>query len=84
MVKSTAKSAARQEAAAGGKVGGEAGARRRCGAWLTPVPAPAARRVIDRFREEWARNGHPEEPVPLAGIIRHMVLAETEAEPTPA
>lgn len=46
----------------------------------TLVPAPAARRVIDRFREEWAGNGHPAEPAPLAGIIRHMVLAETEAE----
>jgi alkanesulfonate monooxygenase SsuD/methylene tetrahydromethanopterin reductase-like flavin-dependent oxidoreductase (luciferase family) len=46
----------------------------------TLVPAPAARRVIDRFREEWARNGHPAEPAPLAGIIRHMVLAETGPE----
>jgi alkanesulfonate monooxygenase SsuD/methylene tetrahydromethanopterin reductase-like flavin-dependent oxidoreductase (luciferase family) len=46
----------------------------------TLVPAPAARRVIDRFREEWAKNGHPAEPAPLMGIIRHMVLAETEDE----
>ncbi len=46
----------------------------------TLVPAPAARRVIDRYREEWSRNGHPAEPAPLAGIIRHMVLAETESE----
>jgi alkanesulfonate monooxygenase SsuD/methylene tetrahydromethanopterin reductase-like flavin-dependent oxidoreductase (luciferase family) len=46
----------------------------------TLVPAPAARRVIDRFREEWAKCGHAAEPAPLAGIIRHMVLAETEAE----
>ena len=45
----------------------------------TLVPAPVARRVIDRFREEWARNGHPAEPAPLAGIIRHIVVAETEA-----
>jgi alkanesulfonate monooxygenase SsuD/methylene tetrahydromethanopterin reductase-like flavin-dependent oxidoreductase (luciferase family) len=45
----------------------------------TLVPAPVARRVIDRFREEWAGNGHPAEPAPLAGIIRHMVVAETEA-----
>jgi len=46
----------------------------------TLVPAPAARRVVDRFREEWARHGHPAEPAPLAGIIRHMVVAETEGE----
>jgi alkanesulfonate monooxygenase SsuD/methylene tetrahydromethanopterin reductase-like flavin-dependent oxidoreductase (luciferase family) len=46
----------------------------------TLVPAPAARRVADRFRAEWARNGHPAEPAPLVGLIRHMVLAETEAE----
>jgi alkanesulfonate monooxygenase SsuD/methylene tetrahydromethanopterin reductase-like flavin-dependent oxidoreductase (luciferase family) len=45
----------------------------------TLVPAPAARRVADRFREEWAKNGHPAEPAPLVGIIRHMVLAESEA-----
>src|SRR5262249_10863060 len=44
------------------------------------VPAPAARRVADRFRAEWAKNGHPAEPAPLVGLIRHMVLAETEAE----
>ena len=46
----------------------------------TLVPAPAARRVIDRFREEWAKNGHPADPAPLIGVIRHMVLAETEGE----
>ncbi|HEX5959239.1 MAG TPA: LLM class flavin-dependent oxidoreductase, partial [Hyphomicrobiaceae bacterium] len=46
----------------------------------TLVPAPAARKVIDRFREEWSRNGHPAEPAPLAGIIRHMVVAETEPQ----
>jgi alkanesulfonate monooxygenase SsuD/methylene tetrahydromethanopterin reductase-like flavin-dependent oxidoreductase (luciferase family) len=46
----------------------------------TLVPAPAARRVADRFRAEWAGNGHPAEPAPLVGLIRHMVLAETEAE----
>jgi alkanesulfonate monooxygenase SsuD/methylene tetrahydromethanopterin reductase-like flavin-dependent oxidoreductase (luciferase family) len=46
----------------------------------TLVPAPAARRVADRFRAEWAKNGHPADPAPLVGIIRHMVLADTEAE----
>jgi alkanesulfonate monooxygenase SsuD/methylene tetrahydromethanopterin reductase-like flavin-dependent oxidoreductase (luciferase family) len=46
----------------------------------TLVPAPAARLVIGRFREEWAKNGRPAAPEPLAGIIRHMVLAPTGAE----
>jgi alkanesulfonate monooxygenase SsuD/methylene tetrahydromethanopterin reductase-like flavin-dependent oxidoreductase (luciferase family) len=46
----------------------------------TLVPAPAARRVIDRFREECGKNGHPAGAAPLAGIIRHMVLAETADE----
>ena len=46
----------------------------------TLVPAPAARGIVDRFREEWKEMGHPEEPPPLIGIIRHMVLAENEAE----
>jgi alkanesulfonate monooxygenase SsuD/methylene tetrahydromethanopterin reductase-like flavin-dependent oxidoreductase (luciferase family) len=46
----------------------------------TLVPAPVARRVVDRFRAEWAKNGHPAQPEPLMGLIRHMVLAGTEAE----
>jgi len=43
----------------------------------TLVPATAARPISNRFRAEWAKLGHPQEP--LIGLIRHIVLAENEA-----
>ncbi len=43
-------------------------------------PARAARAITERYREEWAKHGHPPEPAPLIGLNRHIVLAETEAE----
>jgi len=46
----------------------------------TLVPAPAARPISDRFRAEWAKLGHPQDPPPLVGLIRHIVLAEREAD----
>lgn len=46
----------------------------------TLVPAAAARAIGDRFRAEWAKRGHPQEPPPLVGLIRHMVLAEREED----
>ena len=33
--------------------------------------------IADRFRAEWAKLGHPQEPAPLVGLNRHIVLAET-------
>jgi alkanesulfonate monooxygenase SsuD/methylene tetrahydromethanopterin reductase-like flavin-dependent oxidoreductase (luciferase family) len=45
----------------------------------TLVPAHAARAIAERYRAEWAKLGHPQEPAPLVGLIRHVVLAETEA-----
>jgi alkanesulfonate monooxygenase SsuD/methylene tetrahydromethanopterin reductase-like flavin-dependent oxidoreductase (luciferase family) len=39
-----------------------------------------ARRVADRFRAEWAKLGHPVDPPPLVGLIRHMVLADSDRE----
>jgi alkanesulfonate monooxygenase SsuD/methylene tetrahydromethanopterin reductase-like flavin-dependent oxidoreductase (luciferase family) len=46
----------------------------------TLVPAKPARAIGERFRAEWVKLGHPPEPAPLVGLIRHMVLAETEAD----
>ena len=46
----------------------------------TLVPAAAARTIADRFRVEWTKLGHPQQPAPLIGLIRHIVLAETEAD----
>ncbi len=42
----------------------------------TLQPAPAARRICDRFRQEWSTLGHPPHATPLIGLIRHIVLAE--------
>jgi len=46
----------------------------------TLVPAPAARAIADRFRAEWKAAGHPQDPPPLIGLIRHIVLADNDEE----
>jgi alkanesulfonate monooxygenase SsuD/methylene tetrahydromethanopterin reductase-like flavin-dependent oxidoreductase (luciferase family) len=46
----------------------------------TLVPAQAARTIGERYRAEWTKLGHPQEPAPLIGLNRHVVLAETEAD----
>jgi alkanesulfonate monooxygenase SsuD/methylene tetrahydromethanopterin reductase-like flavin-dependent oxidoreductase (luciferase family) len=46
----------------------------------TLVPAKGARAIGDRFRAEWTRLGHPQKPAPLVGLIRHLVLAQSEAD----
>jgi alkanesulfonate monooxygenase SsuD/methylene tetrahydromethanopterin reductase-like flavin-dependent oxidoreductase (luciferase family) len=46
----------------------------------TLVPAPAARAIADRFRAEWGTLGHPQESPPLIGLIRHIVLTDSEDE----
>jgi alkanesulfonate monooxygenase SsuD/methylene tetrahydromethanopterin reductase-like flavin-dependent oxidoreductase (luciferase family) len=46
----------------------------------TLVPARAARAIADRFRAEWQAAGHPQEPPPLIGLIRHIVLADNDEE----
>ena len=46
----------------------------------TLVPAKAARAISERYRAEWAKLGHPEEPAPLIGLNRHIVLAGKEAD----
>ncbi|HEX3537840.1 MAG TPA: LLM class flavin-dependent oxidoreductase [Stellaceae bacterium] len=39
----------------------------------------AARAIIDLYRSEWQKLGRAETDLPLMGINRHIVLAETEA-----
>lgn len=36
--------------------------------------------VTDTFREAWAETGRPEAELPLVGISRHIVVAETDEE----
>jgi alkanesulfonate monooxygenase SsuD/methylene tetrahydromethanopterin reductase-like flavin-dependent oxidoreductase (luciferase family) len=38
-----------------------------------------ARQIIEFYKAEWRRLGRPEGELPLMGINRHLVLAETEA-----
>jgi alkanesulfonate monooxygenase SsuD/methylene tetrahydromethanopterin reductase-like flavin-dependent oxidoreductase (luciferase family) len=42
------------------------------------VPAPATRIIADRFRAEWKALAHPQQPPPLIGLNRHIVLADNE------
>jgi alkanesulfonate monooxygenase SsuD/methylene tetrahydromethanopterin reductase-like flavin-dependent oxidoreductase (luciferase family) len=40
----------------------------------------AARAIIDLYRAEWAKLGRPASALPLLGINRHVVVADSEAE----
>jgi alkanesulfonate monooxygenase SsuD/methylene tetrahydromethanopterin reductase-like flavin-dependent oxidoreductase (luciferase family) len=46
---------------------------------VTLVPPGPARAVIDRYRQEWKNFGRAEDELPLMGLSRHVVLAETDA-----
>ena len=45
---------------------------------LTNRAADAARPVFDAYREAWAKTGRPAADLPLMGITRHIVLAESD------
>ncbi|SDR18840.1 Flavin-dependent oxidoreductase, luciferase family (includes alkanesulfonate monooxygenase SsuD and methylene tetrahydromethanopterin reductase) [Rhizobiales bacterium GAS113] len=47
---------------------------------VTNVPTARARAITDRYREEWARLGGKAADIPLMGMARHVVIAETQAE----
>ncbi|MBV8615554.1 MAG: LLM class flavin-dependent oxidoreductase [Acetobacteraceae bacterium] len=47
---------------------------------VTLLPAEAARVITDRYRAEWRALDKPAARLPLMGLARHMVIAETEAE----
>ena len=49
---------------------------------VTLASARSARAVTDHFRAEWARLGKPAERLPLMGLSRHIVVAETDAAAT--
>ncbi|HTV51834.1 MAG TPA: LLM class flavin-dependent oxidoreductase [Steroidobacteraceae bacterium] len=42
-------------------------------------PAAVARRTLDRYRDEWQRLGRAPQDLPLLGLARHVVVAESEA-----
>ena len=39
-----------------------------------------ARHIAERYRAEWAKLGKPIERLPLIGVSRHVVVADTDAE----
>jgi alkanesulfonate monooxygenase SsuD/methylene tetrahydromethanopterin reductase-like flavin-dependent oxidoreductase (luciferase family) len=39
-----------------------------------------AKAVTDRYRQEWARLGKSASKIPLMGVSRHVVVADTDAE----
>ena len=47
---------------------------------VTLVPTDFARAVIEAYRSEWSGMGKAEADLPLMGLMRHVVLADTEAE----
>lgn len=47
---------------------------------VTNGPAPAVRAITDRYRLEWSRSAHSNDPVPLLGMNRHVVVATTERQ----
>jgi len=47
---------------------------------VTLLPTDGARAVIDRYRSEWADFGRPKKELPLMGVMRLVVLAETDAQ----
>lgn len=44
------------------------------------LPGPAMRGLTDAYRAEWERAGNDPANVPLMGVGRHVVVAETERE----
>ncbi len=47
---------------------------------VTRAAAPAARAIADRFRAEWNALGQAQDPSPLIGLNRHIVLADDADE----
>jgi alkanesulfonate monooxygenase SsuD/methylene tetrahydromethanopterin reductase-like flavin-dependent oxidoreductase (luciferase family) len=57
-------------------------------AWAAPLavnvvslgPAARARAIAERYRQEWRELGREAGALPMIGITRHIVVAETDAE----
>ncbi len=47
---------------------------------VTLLPTDGAGTAIDNYKSEWASMGRSEADLPLMGVMRQVVLAETEAE----
>jgi alkanesulfonate monooxygenase SsuD/methylene tetrahydromethanopterin reductase-like flavin-dependent oxidoreductase (luciferase family) len=47
---------------------------------VTNIPAQAVRAITDFYRAEWAKAGKDPARIPLMGMNRHMVIADTDRE----
>lgn len=45
---------------------------------VTNLPPAAVRAITDRYRAEWAKLGRDPHRIPLMGVNRHVVVAETD------
>jgi alkanesulfonate monooxygenase SsuD/methylene tetrahydromethanopterin reductase-like flavin-dependent oxidoreductase (luciferase family) len=55
-----------------------ADAARLAGNMVTLVPNPGVRPLTDAFRAQWKADGRAEADLPLMGMFRHVVVAESE------
>lgn len=47
---------------------------------VTLALAEGTKAITDRYKAEWAAMGKPAESIPLMGVSRHIVVADTDAE----
>ena len=47
---------------------------------VTLVPAPSARAITDRYKQEWTALNKDLNSLPLLGLGRHIVIADTDEE----
>jgi alkanesulfonate monooxygenase SsuD/methylene tetrahydromethanopterin reductase-like flavin-dependent oxidoreductase (luciferase family) len=48
---------------------------------ISLMPLGIAAPCLKRYREEWAKLGKPSDQLPAVGLLRHIVVAETESRP---
>jgi alkanesulfonate monooxygenase SsuD/methylene tetrahydromethanopterin reductase-like flavin-dependent oxidoreductase (luciferase family) len=47
---------------------------------ISLMPLSIAGACLKRYREEWAKLGKPADRLPAVGVLRHIVVADTDAE----
>jgi alkanesulfonate monooxygenase SsuD/methylene tetrahydromethanopterin reductase-like flavin-dependent oxidoreductase (luciferase family) len=46
---------------------------------VSNLPPAPMRAITERYRSEWAALGHPAAELPLIGLVRHVVVADSDA-----
>jgi alkanesulfonate monooxygenase SsuD/methylene tetrahydromethanopterin reductase-like flavin-dependent oxidoreductase (luciferase family) len=47
--------------------------------WVVRRPVPQVRETIEAYQAEWKKLGRDAKDIPLMGVNRHIIIAETEA-----